>query len=489
MIKNLKGWGYQEKSTILKNFLSNDIITFGKTVFPKHFELEAPKFHKEIYSLITDDAYDRVAIASPRGSSKSTIITFLYVMYQALYEKSKVILIISDTYSQSVRFLNTIKKEIETNEVLQFLFGNLKAAKWAENHIELTTGVNIIALGQGDKIRGIKIGENRPDLIILDDLENYELVDSDERREKLTDWFYGEMLPAIDPHKYNKIIYIGTILHYDSMLNKILNNNRWKSKLYKAIKDDGSSLWAERYPLDKLKDIKDEYTRLAKIDKFYAEYMNDPVSSENAEFKKEWFQYYEPDDIDRKELNIFTAVDLAISKKETADYTAIVTCGVDSENNIYILEIVRKRLDPKEVIDELFRVDRKYHPQQIGIETVSYQQALIFFLNDEMKRRNHFLSVIELKADMDKERRIRRLIPRYKAKTVFHRYYMTELEEELLRFPKGAFDDVCDASSYTLELLYPSTVKKKEKHATIYQDPVFELSKKNIPREKHWLYL
>lgn len=433
--------------------LQTEIEKFAEIIFPHHLYLKTPDFHREIYKLITSDSL-RVAIATPRGTSKSTIVSLIFVLHQALFEQAKFIIIISDSYSQSVLFLEAIKSELENNEKLQAIFGNQKSDRWSEGDIELANGVRIMAKGQSMKVRGLKHKEHRPDLVILDDLENQELIANSDRRDKLKRWFYGELMPALDIEK-GKIVYIGTILHYASLLNTTIRDNTWDTRLYKVI-DNDKLLWPERYPREKIEAIKKEYTQKGVLDEFYCEYMNDPVTSENADFKQEWFKYYEPKDIIDKKLNIFTAVDPAISEADNADYTAIITCGVDDRNNLYILELVRKRLNPPDLISELFRIDSKYKPVKIGIESVAYQKSLIFFTKEEMRRRNHFMNIEEIKVNKDKELRIRRLIGRYQAGTIFHRFYMTDLEDELLRFPKAEHDDCADSLASCQELIYPA---------------------------------
>lgn len=94
---------------------------------------------------------------------------------------------------------------------------------------------------------------------------------------------------------------------------------------------------------------------------------------------------------------------MAISKDDRADYTVILTAGIDNNNNLYVLEVKRKRLNPKETLDEIFSTYQKWKPIQVGIETVAYQKSLIYFAKDEMRRRNVFIPIIELKAEGQRE--------------------------------------------------------------------------------------
>jgi len=468
----------------------NDIILFSKWLFEHHIVSKIPKFHKEIYDIILKESNDQVCIAAPRGFSKSTIVSFIYILWQALYKESKFILIISDTYTQAKYLLDTIKRELEDNVRLKAMFGDQTTDKWSEGEIILTNGAKITAKGVGMKVRGIKHREMRPDLIVMDDLENAELVESRDRRDKLLRWFMSEVKPALAID--GKIRYIGTVLHYDSLLNKILKDKNWIRRKYQAI-ENGKSIWADRYSLKELEKIKQEYRNLGTLDSYFCEYMNDPISDENAQFKQKWFKYFQLSDINIKDFEIFTAVDLAISKDERADYTVVITVGINKQNDLYILDIKRGRWNPYETMDQMFNVYEKWKPVRMGIETVAYQKAMIYFMKDEMRKRNIFIPLKELKADTDKERRIKSLIPRYNIGTVYHQNIHTDLEEELLKFPKGEHDDIIDALAYILQISFP-LIKRKKKPKSYKNitdiDPSFKNSLNNLKRDKtSWLEL
>lgn len=421
---------------------------FATGTLGEHMHLAIPDFHLEIYDMITS-GHKRVACAAPRGHAKSTIISLAYVLWCALTGRKKFIIIASDTYPQAKMFLETIKSELETNDVIKGLYGSQKTDKWTEADIELKMGCRIMAKGAEMKFRGLKYGRFRPDLIVIDDLENDEMVESKERREKLERWFLGTLLPSLDLE--GQIVYIGTILHDDALLMKVLHKYpNWQTKIYKAIQEDGTALWSEHLSIEKLNEIKEEHVAVGKLDIFMAEYMNDPITDENREFKREYFKYYEdlPDD-----LKVAITVDPAISKKTHADYSVVFVQGVDKENRRYCLEYTRRRMNPYELAEEIFRLTEKWKPWTVGVEKVAYQEALIFILKDEMRKRNKFFKITEISTRSDKTMKIRGLLPMYASGVMYHQARHTDLEEELLRFPKGTHDDVIDAQAMQLELV------------------------------------
>jgi predicted phage terminase large subunit-like protein len=175
----------------------------------------------------------------------------------------------------------------------------------------------------------------------------------------------------------------------------------------------------------------------------------------------QYFQSFQIDELKKKPHRIYTLVDPAISKKSTADFTAIVTVLVDSMNRIYILEMTRKRLDPIETCKAIFAHYEKWKPYYVAIEAISYQQALKFFIEEQKKLASSTIKtmmIVEKKHTTDKVAKIRGLQPKYAILNVFHNSSdpnTTILEEELIRFPKAVHDDLADALSEVINIIVP----------------------------------
>lgn len=178
------------------------------------------------------------------------------------------------------------------------------------------------------------------------------------------------------------------------------------------------------------------------------QYQNIVTDDENAVFHKQWFHEYDPTDLRDRKLTKFTAIDPAISLKERADFTAIVTIGVDVLGKIYILEVKRGHYTEDQMVDELFLTNEKFHPQTIQIETVAFQKTLQHYIMKEVKKRGRSLPLNEVMPETSesKEKRIRLLQPIYMRSDIYHSKTVADieyLEDELLRFPKGKNDDLC----------------------------------------------
>ncbi len=457
----------EEKTKLVKGIVNKSIEAFGIFFFKNHLRLETPKFHKEIYSLFEQDL-KRIAIAAPRGHAKSTITDLVYLAWMIVHNKVHFVLLVSDTYSQSVLFLEALKAEFESNDKLKLYYGNLVSKKWREDEI-IVNGIMIKAVGAGMKVRGLKFREFRPDLVIVDDLENEELVENKERREKLERWVNAALIPALA--KDGKAVFIGTILHYDSLLFKLTGEKTYKEyskKVYKALTNN-EALWTEHLSVEELEKLKAQFIEQGQGYLFYQEYQNDPISDENRKFKIEKIKYFEEKELEGKNLSTFITIDRAYSTAKTADWTGIIVVSVDVENYWYIRLAERFKGTEKELIDKIFDLRSYYKPVRMGIEQKAYEYTLKPYLDEEMRRRDEFFGVQELK-DLGRRKtiRIEGLIPRYEIGTIKFKKDQTDLIDELITFPKGVWDDLADALAYQLDMARdPASSKTKTTNAGI----------------------
>lgn len=456
-----KGIEARERILAVKKHFEKDILGYAEYLFPHHITKEIPQFHRDLYELYTNFDIKRVAIAAPRGHAKSTVTDLVFLSWCIAYKKIHFAFIISNTLKQAMLQLETLKSEIQFNDRFKMLYGSMKTDKWSQDEIELKGRIKIFARGSGQQIRGLKYMSYRPDLVILDDLEDDELVQSKDRRDALQRWLHSEVYPAMDVQN-GRILYIGTILHYDSLLNKVISQDKyseWVKRKYKAIISETEVLWPEHLSRDALEQIKNDAVASGVGHLFYSEYQNEPRDSEMQFFKQSDWQYYEPGDLEGKLLNTFTCCDLAVSKAKLADYTAIVTVSIDTSGNYYIREIRRGHFSPKEIVDQIFLAYTKFIPHKIGVEDGVEWRTLKPYLEEEVLRRRVYLPLEELKhggqSKKESPTRIRGLEPLYKTHAIFHLKEDPEtknLEDELWMFPSGRHDDIIDALAYILHI-------------------------------------
>lgn len=214
------------------------------------------------------------------------------------------------------------------------------------------------------------------------------------------------------------------------------------------------------------------------------QYENEVIPTEAQNFKKHWNRYFK--EIPENHYN-FAFLDPAISLQESADYTALVVISVDTAKNWYVRVANRYRITPTEIIELIFKTQAEWKCKAIGIEEVAYQKALLYMMDQEMRRRGQILPVSGVKAfvDKSKESRILGLVPRFEWGRIFLNQGLNDLEKELAQFPRGSHDDLLDALAY-LETLtyYPVEKRTNEKPSIANADQYEAWYRKNLSKPR-----
>ncbi len=432
-----------------------------------------PEFHREMWGMCCSE-YKFVAIAAPRGFAKSTAITHAYTLANVLLRERRFVLIVADTETQAGFFLDDIKKELQSNEQLIKVFGIKGFIKDSVTDIivEFTDGAlfRIMAKGSGQSLRGVKWDNMRPDLIVCDDLENDELVLNKERRDTFRRWFLGTLIPSRS--KTGIIRVVGTILHMDSQLNRLMPRlgrkdrlcvvtpfkevanpkDIWHSARYRAhdVKIE-HSLWPEHRSIEWLKAEREVYLKDGHGDLWAQEMLNVPYDEENAPFKRRMFREMTPED-HQLTMNYYISCDFATTEKQKADYTVFMVSGVDPDGIVYILDVVRERMESIEIGEMFMLLCNKWDPHLVFVEKGSIWNMLKPLIVREMMTRDEFYLIEELASSTDKRSRSAVIRARMAAGRVFFdkgRDWWLDFEEECLRFTgKGnVHDDQVDALS------------------------------------------
>jgi predicted phage terminase large subunit-like protein len=446
-----------------------ELPVFAKMVLGEHVPLESPEFHRELFDLYKNN--HQLAIAAPRGHAKSTTTDLIYALFVLLNGYRKFVIICSSSEDTAMRFLRTLKDELEVNDKLRWMYGDQRSDKWTSSEIKLANGAVVLARGRGSQMRGLKEGAQRPDLIILDDIEDEEMVRSETRRQDLEEWFNGSVKPSLAPD--GQIIFIGTILHQDSLLARCLDPALYPefvTRRYAIVKDNGDPLWPARWSIDGIQALKADYTGRGLLHNFYMEYMNDPIPKENAEFKIERFEYYDSDSLPT-DLRVYAGMDPSGGTVgKTSDKTAIVVVGVDDKSNYYVLDIYNELTTSDEMIRLMMKVQERWKPRKFGIEKMMATRMLMPHLEKAMRDEGLYLPMELMSADRGaggrkgmsdgKYQRIKSLVgPANLGILKFNRKHV-DLFEQMATFPRGKHDDVLDALSYAWRLAEPRSRTK-----------------------------
>ena len=323
-------------------------------------------------------------------------------------------------------------------------------AKWLTQE-----GGGYTAVGVGGSITG-----RGADFLIIDDpVKNREEAESKVVRDKVWSWYTSTAYTRLE--KGGAVILILTRWHKDDLAGRLLKameegGEQWEVVKFPAIatrdekfRKQGEALWPEKYNREALEQIK----KTIGVYDFSALYQQEPVASETQEFKTEYFQYRTIEEVQALQTRRSLTIDTAISEKASADFTGFCLNFVDSENK-WNIKAWKKKMSPMELIDDLFALWDNFRLDVIGIEKTIYLQAIKPFLDKETLNRNKFLKIVELQHNqVNKEVRIRGLLPRYESHGVYHiTGNCVDLEDEQINFPQGVHDDVLDAEAYQLQI-------------------------------------
>lgn len=458
---------------------------FAQTYFPHYIKHSPATVHDYLFDrfqeVVDNDIGDHDAIAAPRGHAKSTIVTQIGTLWCIVTGRKKYPLIVMDALDQALPMLEAIKAELEFNPrlLIDFPEATKQGRVWQVGVIVTANDVKVEVFGSGKKIRGRRHGPYRPDLVIGDDLENDENVRSPEQRDKLMTWVLKSLLSLGYADDSLDVFIIGTILHYDSVLSRLINNKLWRGKKFKAVEQwpEDMELW-DKWTEVLLNEGEAEALNFyrshpgmdagAKIcwpggttfyklmikrardgkEAFDSEQQNDPVSGEDAPFAN-CIHFW----VNRlPEWIFFGSCDPSLGKQGRGrDPSAILVGGINRETGVLdVVEAgIKKRL-PDKIIEDVISLQKIYRCLLWGVESVQFQE----FMRTELVKRSAIQKIpVPARAvipNSDKILRIETLQPHMANKLIrIHSTHLT-LQDQLRHFPKADHDDGPDA----LQILY-----------------------------------
>ena len=366
-------------------------LLFFNIYFSHYVKYEIAEFQKDIFRITEDKSNKLACIVAFRGSGKSTLVTFSYSLWSILgNQQKKFVLIVCQTQAQAKQHMTNLRYELEHNKLLRSDLGPFQeetGGEWAMSSLVFSnTKARITIASIEQSIRGIRHYENRPDLIILDDVEDLNSTKTLEGRNKIFEWFTREIVPLGDIG--TRIIIVGNLLHEDSLMMRLrvrIDDGSLDGifKWYPLLDDKGKCLWPGKF--DTQEKIDDLRRSVANELAWQQEYLLNIISDSTRVIFPEWIHYY--DSIPRGDVyGIFVGVDLAISLKETADYTAIVSGVLTKENKskdikLYIFpNSINKRMTYPETIQTIKSLagTLKYEvTPKIAIESNGFQQIFV----------------------------------------------------------------------------------------------------------------
>ena len=440
----------EQLATILTKLRQNPILAHD-VIFKHRHPNATPDFHKQ---MIVDFWSDQEFVGTEafREGAKSTVAEE-GITLMALFAVNRFSLIIGSNYDRACDRLAAIKHEIETNEVIQELWGDQRGAVWNEGEIVLKNGVKIMALGARMKFRGVKHYDQRPDFVLVDDLEDEENTNTEDKRERLAKWVSRVVWPACS---FARKRIIGTPLHPNSWLECMRKMAGWLFRVFPivipAVVDASQwekAQWEDRYPLEWCRKRMDQMTREGDLQGFVQEYL---CRSEDPSLKP------------FAERHIVAATALPPNLASLVICDPARTVGAKSARTGYVVVSwmgttlnVRHAFGsydmPAKIIETLFTLDEAFKPTWIAVEKDGLEQFIMQPLRHEQARRGVILPIKAMNAprEQSKDAFIRGLQPFFEASEIRMCGPFPELREEILNFPTG-LKDILNALAYAPRL-------------------------------------
>ena len=410
---------------------------------PKHLQLLNEKLMQVSTGEIT-----RLAVFMPPRHGKSELCSkYFPAWYLGTHPEDRVILTsyeadFAATWGQKVR---DIFKEHNT------IFGvKVNDRSAARNRWDIaghrggmgTAGVGGPITGKGAEV-----------LIIDDPVKNAEQANSPTYRDKAKEWYNSTAYTRLTPS--GKVILIQTRWHEDDLGGWLLNDSEddWTIINFPAFAEEddvlgrskGDALWPELWTTEKLQQKKKQLGEYW----FSAMYQQQPQPLEGGILKREWLDYYTPALLERSAASIYTGWDLAISQKETADYTCSCTIAVKPDGHIYILDWTREHITFPEQQQRVPQIQSRFNAALIGIEDNAYQAAL------PQSLRGMRLPIKTRTAVKDKVTKIVSAFTLFEQGLVhlpMDHHLLGEFENEYMMFPTSKHDDLLDATEMALSM-------------------------------------
>lgn len=479
-----------------KREAARSLAFFARTYFPHYCSSRPSVMHEWLFErlprLARAKAGGKLALAAPRGEAKSTLVTQIFVLWCVVHDQKHYIPVIMDAFDQAATMLEAIKVELEANPRLKLDFpGSCGEGRvWQAGVIVTANNVKIQAFGSGKRMRGLRHGPHRPDLVVCDDLENDENVRSPEQRDKLEGWLKKTVLRLGPPDDSLDVIVIGTILHYDSVLARLLKNPLWENRKFQAViqwphrmdlwerweevfRNEGAPAaevfyaahredleegavvsWTAMRPLKKLMEIRARDGHAS----FDSELQNDPLSLEDAPFAQ---VVYWVEELPRW---VFVgACDPSLGRLgNRRDPSAILVGGFDRSTGI--LDVVEARIAkrlPDRIIEDVIAAQARWKCQAWAFEAVQFQEFLRTELVKRSAQRGIPVLALPVIPHTDKDLRIESLQPHVVNGLIRFHPSLTTLLQQLRHWPKADHDDGPDA----LEMLWKLAVSRAGAYA------------------------
>ena len=436
---------YEEKKK--ENKIHSNFMAFVKHVWPEFIEGSHHKIVAEKFNQLAEGKLKRLIINMPPRHTKSEFASFLLPAWMVGRNPKLKIIQSTNTTELSVRFGRKAKALIDSQEYQQIFKTRLREDSQAAGKWETQGGGEYYAAGVGSAITG-----RGADLLIIDDPHSEQDAMNKEAMDRAYEWYTSGPRQRLQPG--GAIILVMTRWNTKDLTGRLLGAQRepkadqWDVVEFPAILPSNKPLWPEYWKLEELEGVKASVS----LQKWNAQYMQNPTSEEGAILKREWWKIWDKDWIPALK-HVIQSYDTAFSKKENADYSAITTWGVfylndDSPANLILLDAKKGRYDFPELKQVAFDQWKYWDPDTVIIEAKASGQPL----TDELRKMGIPVVNFSPSKGNDKHTRVNSVAPLFESGMIWapEQEFAEEVIEECAAFPFGEHDDLVDSTTQAI---------------------------------------
>jgi predicted phage terminase large subunit-like protein len=420
-----------------------DFMSFVKRVWPEFIEGSHHKRIAEKFNDLANGKIKRLIINMPPRHTKSEFSSFLLPAWMIGRRPKLKIIQSTHTTELAVRFGRKAKTLMDMQEYKEIFPTRLREDSQAAGKWETEQGGEYYAAGVGSAITG-----RGADLLIIDDPHSEQDAMNIDALERAYEWYTSGPRQRLQPG--GAIVLVMTRWNTKDLTGALLKAqgetkaDKWELIEFPAILPSGKPVWPEFWKLEELEGVKSSIS----LQKWNAQWMQNPTSEEGAIIKREWWQKWERDFIPPLQ-HVIQSYDTAFLKKETADYSAITTWGVfynneDSGPQLILLDAIKDRFEFPELRRIAYQQYQYWQPETVLVEAKASGLPLTYEL------RKMGIPVINYTPSRgnDKHTRVNAVAPLFESGQIWapvDKEFAQEVIEECAAFPYGDHDDLVDS--------------------------------------------
>ena len=291
------------------------------------FQIDAAKYLKTC-------PHTRAVFEWARGHAKSTHISLMIPIWLMIQEKRSihVMILVSKSEDSADRLLSDLQCELEFNSLLKADFNiQIDEGSWSTGEFKTKDGMLFMSIGRGQSPRGIKNRGQRPDYIVIDDIDDDEMVRNQARVSQAFDWCLTALLGAMDMGR-GRFVLVGNRIGKDSILSRFAERPETHHTVVNAIDASGQPSWAEKYSREEILKLR---TYMGER-RFQKEYMNNPVN-EGAVFLRKHIRYGKMLPL-REYRSLICYTDPSFKASTQNDFKATMLVGKTKEGQYHLLK-------------------------------------------------------------------------------------------------------------------------------------------------------